>query len=78
MNVVPETTISEDKVCKCPASCWHSPENFIERIDFVDNTRTLDSVIRREMEIIEGDPFNRLKIEKVASQHKRFRLFQRC
>ena len=32
-------------------------KNFVERIEVVNNTRTLDSVVRREMEIIEGDPF---------------------
>ena len=38
--------------------------NFIERIEFVDNTRTLDSVIRREFELVEGDAFNQLKLDR--------------
>ena len=29
--------------------------NFAERIEFVDNSRTTDRVIRREFEIVEGD-----------------------
>ena len=41
-----------------------SPRVFIERIDIVNNTRTLDQVIRREMQLVEGDPFNRLKLKK--------------
>ena len=41
-----------------------SRRNFIERIEFVNNTRTLDRVIRREFELIEGDAFNQLKLER--------------
>jgi len=42
----------------------HSRRNFVERIEFVDNTRTLDSVIRREFELVEGDAFNQLKLDR--------------
>ena len=38
--------------------------NFVERIEFIDNTRTLDSVIRREFELVEGDAFNQLKLDR--------------
>ena len=38
--------------------------NFVERIEFVDNTRTLDSVIRREFELVEGDAVNQLKLDR--------------
>lgn len=31
---------------------------FVERIDIVGNVRTLDQVIRREMNLVEGDAFN--------------------
>jgi outer membrane protein insertion porin family len=37
---------------------------YVERIDIVGNTRTLDEVIRREMQIYEGDAFNRTLIER--------------
>ena len=39
-------------------------KNFIERIEIVNNVRTLDSVIRREFELVEGDAFNQLKLER--------------
>ena len=39
-------------------------KNFVERIEIVNNARTLDTVIRREMEIVEGDPFNQLKLDR--------------
>jgi outer membrane protein insertion porin family len=38
--------------------------NFVERIEFIDNTRTLDNVIRREFELVEGDAFNQLKLDR--------------
>lgn len=37
---------------------------YVERINVVGNTRTLDSVIRREMMLGEGDAFNRNLIER--------------
>jgi outer membrane protein insertion porin family len=37
---------------------------YVERIDIVGNTRTLDEVIRRELRIYEGDAFNRSLIER--------------
>ena len=45
-------------------SIGQSRQNFVERIEFVDNTRTLDSVIRREFELVEGDAFNQLKLDR--------------
>ncbi len=38
--------------------------NFVERIEFVDNSRTTDKVIRRQFEIVEGDAYNQLKIDR--------------
>lgn len=37
---------------------------YIERIDIIGNTRTLDEVIRRELAIYEGDAFNRSLVER--------------
>lgn len=37
---------------------------YIERIDIVGNTRTLDQVIRREMRVNEGDAFNRVLLDR--------------
>jgi outer membrane protein insertion porin family len=41
-----------------------SPRVFVERIDIINNTRTLDEVVRREMQLVEGDPFNRNKLKR--------------
>jgi outer membrane protein insertion porin family len=40
------------------------PRVYVERIDIEGNTRTLDSVIRREMRLIEGDAFDTAKLER--------------
>lgn len=39
-----------------------TPRVFVERINVNGNIRTLDKVLRREMELVEGDPFNRTKL----------------
>lgn len=40
------------------------PRVYVERIDIVGNTRTVDTVIRREMQLVEGDAFNRVLINR--------------
>jgi len=40
------------------------PRVYIDRIDVVGNTRTIDRVIRRELQIVEGDAFNRVLIDR--------------
>ena len=37
---------------------------YVERINIVGNTRTLDSVVRREIQLVEGDAFNRVLINR--------------
>ena len=65
VNIVPELTTSEDQqYVNVLIRIGTAQKNFVERIEVVNNTRTLDRVIRREMDLIEGDPFNRLKIER--------------
>ena len=41
-----------------------SPRVFVERIDIHGNLRTIDKVIRREMLLVEGDPFSRSKLAR--------------
>ena len=40
---------------------------FVERIDIEGNSRTLDRVIRREFELVEGDAFNALQVRRSRS-----------
>ena len=41
---------------------------FVERIDISGNIRTLDNVVRREFQIIEGDAFNTSKLRRSKKQ----------
>ncbi|MEO0372675.1 MAG: outer membrane protein assembly factor BamA, partial [Pseudomonadota bacterium] len=44
------------------------PRIFIERIDIQGNTTTLDRVIRRQFDVVEGDPFNPRQIRETAER----------
>jgi outer membrane protein insertion porin family len=52
------------------------PRVYIERIDIVGNTRTLDHVIRRELELVEGDAFNRALIDRSRNRVRRLGFFE--
>lgn len=41
---------------------------YVERIDIHGNVRTIDKVIRRELELAEGDPFNKSKLGESESE----------
>ncbi len=48
---------------------------FIERIDIEGNTATLDKVIRRQFDAVEGDPFNPREIREAANRIRALRFF---
>lgn len=52
------------------------PRVYIERIDIVGNTATLDHVIRREMELVEGDAFNRILLDRSKNRVRALRFFE--
>ena len=52
------------------------PRVYIERIDIVGNTRTLDHVIRREFRLAEGDAYNRLLVENARKRLTALRFFK--
>ena len=52
------------------------PRVYIERIDVVGNTTTLDYVIRREMELVEGDAFNRILLDRSRNRVRSLRFFE--
>jgi outer membrane protein insertion porin family len=49
---------------------------FVENINISGNTRTLDSVIRREMKLSEGDPFNLAKLKQSEQRLKDLGFFE--
>ncbi len=52
------------------------PRVYVERIDIVGNTRTLDRVIRREMRLSEGDAYNRVRIQRSRGRIRALQFFE--
>ena len=51
-------------------------QSYVRRINIVGNTRTLDKVLRRELLILEGDPFNGQKLKDSINALKRLGYFK--
>lgn len=52
------------------------PRVYVERIDIVGNTVTLDHVIRREISLAEGDAYNRVLVDRSKTEIKRLDFFK--
>ena len=52
------------------------PRVYVDRVDIVGNTRTLDYVIRREMNVAEGDAYNRVLVDRSKNQIKALGYFK--
>jgi outer membrane protein insertion porin family len=50
---------------------------FVERIDIEGNSQTLDRVIRRQIELVEGDPFDARKIREAQRRIRALNYFSR-
>ena len=65
----PSVTRNDDKLTlDIEFQLVRGPKLFIERIDIEGNSDTLDRVIRREFQSVEGDPFNARKIQESADR----------
>jgi outer membrane protein insertion porin family len=53
------------------------PRVFVERIDITGNVRTIDSVIRREMILVEGDAFNASKTRRARKKIRNLGFFEK-
>jgi outer membrane protein insertion porin family len=53
------------------------PRVFVERIDITGNLRTTDSVIRREMVLVEGDAFNASKMRRDRKKIRNLGFFKK-
>ncbi|WP_085805203.1 outer membrane protein assembly factor BamA [Roseovarius albus] len=51
------------------------PRVFVERIDVEGNTTTLDRVVRRQFDVVEGDPFNPRQIREASDRIERLGYF---
>ncbi len=54
-----------------------SPRVFVERININGNVRTLDKVIRRQVELVEGDAFNRSLLSKTEKNIRNLGYFSK-
>lgn len=52
------------------------PRVYIERVNIVGNTQTLDRVIRRELRIADGDAFNRVLIDRSRNRARALGFFK--
>lgn len=52
------------------------PRVFVQRIEIKGNVRTLDEVIRREFELVEGDAFNSAKLRRSRQRIRDLGFFQ--
>ncbi|MGB6229626.1 MAG: outer membrane protein assembly factor BamA [Litorimonas sp.] len=66
----------EEKTVDLVFNIVEGPRVYIERIDIVGNTTTLDYVIRREMELVEGDAFNRVLLDRSRNRVRALRYFE--
>ena len=49
---------------------------FVERIDITGNVRTLDQVVRRELQLVEGDAFSSAKLRRSRERLENLRFFR--
>lgn len=66
----------ETKTADLVFNIVEGPRVYIERIDIVGNTTTLDYVIRRELELVEGDAFNRILLDRSRNRVRALRFFE--
>ena len=65
VNVRPETNRDRDNdKIGLTYRIEEGPKVFVERINITGNVRTLDRVIRREFQLVEGDAFNASKLRR--------------
>ncbi len=77
VNIVPNITRNRaERTVDVNFEIEEGPRVYIERIDLVGNTRTLDHVIRRELELVEGDAFNRSLIDRSQGRVRRLGFFE--
>ena len=65
VNVTPDVvTNSENATLDVSIIIDQARKNYVERIEIIDNSRTADFVVRREMQLVEGDAYNQVKLQK--------------
>src|SRR5690606_2366264 len=52
------------------------PRLYVERIEVFGNTKTRDYVIRREFDFVEGDPYNRVLVDRAERKLRDLQFFK--
>ena len=69
VNIEPRVTRNpQTQTLDLTFALTRGPRIFVERIDIEGNTTTLDQVIRRQFNTVEGDPFNPREIRNAAER----------
>jgi outer membrane protein insertion porin family len=66
-----------DRVIDLTFELAEGPRVFVERIEIEGNTQTLDRVIRRNIELVEGDPFDARRIREARNRIRALRYFSK-
>jgi outer membrane protein insertion porin family len=78
VTVVPDVQRNRDaKTVTIAFNINESPRVFVEKINVNGNVRTLDKVIRRKVELVESDPFNRSKLAKSEQNIRNLDYFEK-
>lgn len=65
VDIRPKVSRNRDtKIIDITFEILEAPRVFVERIDVRGNVRTLDEVVRREFQLVEGDAFNSSKLRR--------------
>ena len=67
----------KDKKVNLTFDIREGPRVFVERIEISGNVRTVDKVIRREFQIIEGDAFNAAKLRRSRKRIQNLNYFEK-
>lgn len=77
INVTVDIDYDEDKkIANIVYTIVKAPKVFVDRVEIVGNTRTLDRVIRRELTVHEGDALNEHKIQRSIDRLKGLDYFE--
>jgi outer membrane protein insertion porin family len=77
VDVRPRYTANrETKTVDVTFQVKEGPRVYVDRIDVIGNTRTLDYVIRREMNVSEGDAYNRALVDRSRNQIRALGFFK--
>jgi outer membrane protein insertion porin family len=77
VDIQPRRIVDRDKrTVSVEFTIKQGPRVYIERIDVVGNTRTVDQVVRREVQLVEGDAFNRVLIDRSKVRIKALGFFK--